>query len=405
MTSRTDLTFKHNLNQGRHSWLRLTPAYSVKLVHQILDDHPCANHVLDPFCGTGTTALVCGERGIACDTLDINPFLVWFTRIKTRNFIPDDLQDARKQLDRLYLDVPSERLAQAWTPPIKDIERWWSPNALNILAQLYAYINQLESPITRDLYQIAFCRILIEVSNAAFNHQSMSFKAPPPSLFDLYHHNLILESFGKHLRSVLQTCQQTLRGQITVTQADARNIPPPKQALYDCLITSPPYPNRMSYIRELRPYMYWLGFLTDSREAGELDWQAIGGTWGIATSRVTKWQPLQSSLTSMDTFVDDQFLGMIEQIKQSSPTLANYVYKYFVDIADHIVSLLPHLQSNAKVSYVIGNSKFYDVVVPSEAIYARIFQGMGFRNVTVTPIRKRNSKKELFEYIVSGFMK
>src|SRR5207244_12352058 len=25
--------------------------------------------------------------------------------------------------------------------------------------------------------------------------------------------------------------------------------------------------------------------------AGELDWQAIGGTWGCATSNVGKWQP------------------------------------------------------------------------------------------------------------------
>ena len=47
----------------------------------------------------------------------------------------------------------------------------------------------------------------------------------------------------------------------------------------------------MSYIRELRPYMYWLSYLRDGREAGELDWKAIGGTWGIATSRVGKWSP------------------------------------------------------------------------------------------------------------------
>ena len=27
----------------------------------------------------------------------------------------------------------------------------------------------------------------------------------------------------------------------------------------------------MSYIRELRPYMYWLGYLTDARQAGQMD--------------------------------------------------------------------------------------------------------------------------------------
>lgn len=42
--------------------------------------------------------------------------------------------------------------------------------------------------------------------------------------------------------------------------------------------TSPHYPNRISYIRELRPYMYWMKFLGEAREAGEMDWKAIGGT-------------------------------------------------------------------------------------------------------------------------------
>lgn len=31
-----DLTFKLNRHYGRHGWLRLTPAYSVKLVSEIL---------------------------------------------------------------------------------------------------------------------------------------------------------------------------------------------------------------------------------------------------------------------------------------------------------------------------------------------------------------------------------
>src|SRR5205823_779155 len=58
---------------------------------------------------------------------------------------------------------------------------------------------------------------------------------------------------------------------------------------YPPVTTSPPYPNRMSYIRELRPYMYWLGYLSDGRAAGELDWKAIGGTWGCATSMLNTW--------------------------------------------------------------------------------------------------------------------
>ena len=37
--------------------------------------------------------------------------------------------------------------------------------------------------------------------------------------------------------------------------------------------------------------MYWLGYLSDGRAAGELDWKAIGGTWGCATSMLNTWTP------------------------------------------------------------------------------------------------------------------
>lgn len=70
-----------------------------------------------------------------------------------------------------------------------------------------------------------------------------------------------------------------------VLAGDSRSVSKVVPGKYDSLITSPPYPNRMSYIRELRPYMYSLGCLRNGRDAGELDWSTIGGTRGIATSR------------------------------------------------------------------------------------------------------------------------
>ena len=68
------LTHSANLKHTRYGWLRLTPAYSVHLVDQVISESLLMQDthvVLDPFCGTGTTALVCGERGITADTTDI----------------------------------------------------------------------------------------------------------------------------------------------------------------------------------------------------------------------------------------------------------------------------------------------------------------------------------------------
>jgi hypothetical protein len=78
------------------------------------------------------------------------------------------------------------------------------------------------------------------------------------------------------------------------------------------------------------------------------------------------------------------------------------VHKYFHDMALHLGSLAPVLRRGGRAQFVIGNSKFYDVVVPVEQLLAEQFEMSGFRRVTIQTLRKRSSKKELFEYLVSA---
>jgi len=399
LKTRTDLTFKHNIKQGRHGWLRLTPAYSIKVVNEILEEHSNLKHILDPFSGTGTTGLVCAERGLNCDLIDINPFLIWFARAKTANYTSAQCLEAqtasRDIADNLRKGEDEKDL---WFPPIKNIERWWSENERILLAQIHREIDRRfpkESP-AKDLLLIIFCRLVIEWSNAAFNHQSMSFKESQSSLFTNEERNCLLEQFEDIARGVVKAATMNVSGQVSVKHADSRNVPLPDKSLYDGVITSPPYPNRMSYIRELRPYMYWLGYLNEAREAGELDWQAIGGTWGIATSRVEKWQPNRIRIHYSG------FNKMIDEISEQSKVLANYVHKYFVDTVIHLSSTYQSLAPNGKVFYVVGNSKFYNTLVPVEDIYMSILKQCGFVDAQVRILRKRNSKKELKEMVVTA---
>lgn len=255
---KSDLTYKHNIKNGRHGWLRLTPAYSIKLVNNILDENPEINRVLEPFSGTGTTGLVCGERGIDCDLLDINPFLIWLAEVKTKNYSQDELNEVRVEVENIASQSINEsRENHLWIPPLSHIERWWTKNRLSYLSRLHQKIN-LSFPSrsnAKDLLQIAFCRLVIQSSNAAFNHQSMSFK---DELQDFAHDDIenLANQFVTDVLEILQSAKTPVTGKVQVINADSRNVPQDKK--YNGVITSPPYPNRMSYIRELRPYMYWL---------------------------------------------------------------------------------------------------------------------------------------------------
>jgi DNA modification methylase len=395
---RADLTFKDNLKRGRHSWLRLTPAYSVKIVEQILDENPHIQSVLDPFSGTGTTGLVASERGLKCDLWDINPLLVWLAKVKCDIYTPLQIAHIQQISQEIIIFANKVPINNLWFPPISNIARWWSNNYLIPLAKIFHAINHLCPIINkeRNLLYIAFCQIMIQWSNASFNHQSMSFKKPTNQmrLFDESEETMIYQNFIEVVKEITTNANQALASQPTIYLQDARH-PSNNNQVYDAVITSPPYVNRMSYIRELRPYMYWLGYLNEAKEAGELDWQAIGGTWGIATSRLNDWTPDNAvAIPNLQT--------IIQKIDISSPTLGHYVHKYFVDMSCHFANIYPLVANGGHIYYVIGNSKFYDTLVPAEKIYAELMQSHGFIDVNIQVIRKRNSKKELLEFLVSA---
>lgn len=400
ITQRADYTFKHNKNLGRHGWLRLTPAYSVKLVNRLLEKADSHISILDPFSGTATTGLAAAERGNNAITFDINPFLVWFGNAKCQNYSESDLASLSIKVADLLKMVEKKVNHDNWTPPLFNIERWWSKRTLQILSALRtALVESIGEPKENEnkvenLAWVTFCRLIIETSSAAFNHVSMSFSK------EVNHYGVVnvLNLYQEIFDYVISSCAKKISGTANVLHVDARFIPE-METKFDLVITSPPYPNRMSYIRELRPYMYWTKFIEEAREAGEMDWQAIGGTWGIATSRLNDWQPEQKNLPEL-------LYETINQISKAESKngelLAKYVHKYFHDMQLHFESLRHVLSDNAELHYIVGNSSFFGIMVDTAEILASSMKNLGYENVNYEIIRKRNCNKALFEYDVSA---
>ena len=403
---RDHLTFRGNVALGRHGWLRLTPAYSLRLVQELLKHSGPDEFVLEPFSGTGTTPLACASLGVRCHAVDINPFLVWLGNLKLTRFDEGTARAVKSAAARIA-DNAREPDAAAWKPDLHQIEKWWDAPTLHALAALCDGIrNPSREGVdhVRDLLSVAFCRVMIQSANVSFGHQSMSFKKKGDDV------GLVKETparIAARLADAFVTAAGEVANSLSVEPpvtdcrvflGDSRDLPTvlsASDAMYTAVITSPPYPNRMSYIRELRPYMYWLGYLSDGRAAGELDWKAIGGTWGCATSMLNTWTP-----NGHGKIPFQHFDRIIHDIGQGHALLGRYVHKYFEDIKGHILGLKQLLVPGARCHYIVGNSKFYETMLPVEGIYAALFEDAGFVDVRVETIRKRTSKKELYEFIV-----
>lgn len=397
-----DLTHRDNRGAGRHGWLRLTPAYSHRLVAEALADRLDEDPVvLDPFSGSGTTGLVAAEHGLRAHLVDVNPFLVWLATAKTRSYAPEDLERARDVGRAMAQRAPAVDPRGLWAPALHRIERWWRPAELAALQRLRHLLDEADvSEPVGDLLRVALCRTLIAVSNAAFDHQSMSFAAAGRADAPGERHTAAWSVWNEQLDTLLESARAGLDGSVAVHLGDARELAASVPEPVDLLYTSPPYANRMSYVRELRPYMYWLRYLTEPADAGELDWRAIGGTWGVATSRVGGWEP-DGNLP-----LDGELTGTCAAIRASggrnADLLARYVHKYADDMWRHFRSAAEVLRPGGRAIYVVGNSTFFGEVVPVQDWYATLLTEAGFTDVTVRTIRKRNSNKALYEYAVEA---
>lgn len=401
MSCNVHMTFRANMGVGRHGWLRLTPAYGVRLVRDRMDLLPEGSVVTDPFSGTGTTPLAAAELGLHGQSVDVNPFLIWLGTVKTRNYREETLLATVEAAQQVGEDAALHKsVGDLWQPNLFKIEKWWSPGALHALKALRAGIDGHEGEV-RDLLEIALCRSLIACSNAAFNHQSMSFKevTNEVALFDIDEVSVTISTFVSEAKTLVESARFDLLGSAAVHLGDSRDgMQALKEA--DLVLTSPPYVNRMSYIRELRPYMYWLRYLDRASDAGDLDWRAIGGTWGTATSKLNTWVP--EAETPIEAEIST-VCGMIhDDGGKNGPLLATYVHKYFHDMWLHFVSITEHLKSGGRASYIVGNSTFYGHEVPAHLWYAEMMRALGYEDVLVETIRKRNSNKALFEYDVTG---
>jgi DNA modification methylase len=404
LKQRADLTFKYNAKEGRFGWLRLTPAYSIKIVQEILSDNEKNITILDPFSGTATTPLLAGYLGYKSTGIEINPFLTWFGRIKTSTYDDSTIKSAHRFAEVIIEKIVYNQVDPIEPPAIHNIDRWWDINELDFLCKLKSGINQIsnEEIQAKNLLLVAFCRLMIGSSKVSFSHQSMSFKdkdkkrkAEKP----FFPKDLPL-TFKNEVKFVLNSALDNPKSEIDIIEGDSRTIPKVTRSKFDLVITSPPYPNRISYIRELRPYMYWVNFFNKARDAAEMDWKAIGGTWGIATSRLLGWH------RSSEEFYPDYLQAILTRIaaneNKNGILMANYISKYFEDIWVHLKGLKAVLSLGSKIHYIVGNSTFYNILLPVELLFKDMFLKLGFTNTNIRALRKRNSKKELLEYDVSA---
>jgi hypothetical protein len=400
-------TFLGGQSSPVHRWFRLTPSYGPELVDVMLSrmDTRETHCVLDPFAGAGTTLYQCKFNGLSSYGFEINPFLYFVCKTSINlNLSPPKIKSALVEIEHLY----HERLQQFANthvedigvpiPPIHNVYRWWRPDVLKellILKSTIADVSPEES--YRDFFYLGLAGVLVpDLTNVTLGRLQLHFV--DKSKYEIH----VWETFLTHIKKMIHDLETlddvAFTTPATIFNTDSTTLEgvtfPEK---IDRVVTSPPYPNRYSYVWNTRPFLYFFDFISTGKEASELDQRTIGGTWGTATSVLAK-----GVIEPAYPVIAKTVSPVVEEIRSKDNLMANYVMKYFNLLAQQIVSQDRLLSEKARCAYVVGCSRIKGVYVETDRLLGDIFEGLGlgYRIESIERFRNRHSGENLHESIV-----
>lgn len=221
------------------------------------------SHVLDPFCGSGTTLVECAYLGIPSTGVEINPALAVVSRIKC-----DSLRINSSEISDFLAATPAPKIYEYFHSKLLTPHWRLSFERLNTPAQDLieeAWQRQLPSWVYRtptDWRNFLLLAYLHALSDYTY------LKGTPKE-------QTLLEFFERDLGEYCQTIRGTglvvNKLGLRVTQpkvlfGDAMNLPLP-DASVDGIITSPPYSIALDYVRNDQHLLDYLGIdTTELRE-------------------------------------------------------------------------------------------------------------------------------------------
>jgi tRNA1(Val) A37 N6-methylase TrmN6 len=399
-----DITFKSGQAEAVHRWYRLTPSYSPRLVRflskefQITQDH----FVLDPFSGRGTTAIECQKQGIHAIGIEINPLLQqaghrslqWnINELKLIESYITDISSLIKDYKHLSIDEVVDSFGTR-VPIIHNVFRWWRKNVLKeLIICREIMIKSKYYPVYNYLW-LAVNKACLDCANIHRNHPTITFDDNHQRQIDVF------SEVSSNLHIICEDIKSLSQKEINfsglnsiVVGNSTRNLSVQISDPVDFIITSPPYPNRYSYVHQTRPQLHFMEVLDNIRQATEIDIEAVGGTWGRATSN------LQGKLLEVPPEISP-YLCYYEELSNRSVLMCNYATKYFIDMWQHVKSLHEIRASSFRGAYIVGNSRLSDVEIFTESILGKLFEHEGFKVERIVSFRKRGGRKRLYETAV-----
>ncbi len=357
-------------------WFSFKEAFSPQFVIDSIAKAPInVKSILDPFGGSGTTALTAQLLGIAPTTIEVNPFIADLIQSKLQAYELDSLindwmavikriEDFHPILSEMYSGAPSTLYRRT------KIERWlFEFDVLKRIAQYRMAIDTLSDDANRCLLKVMLGSILIPLSNVVISGKGRRYRRNWQSrmVFSRDVDRLLEEKVND---AIFDISKYSDRRQATYSllRGDSRSKLSEVESC-DLVLFSPPYPNTFDYTDIYNVELWVLGYLNSQEENKNLRKSTLRSHVQIKMDVV----PPPESSTLFDTL--EKLTSVKDQLWNKQ--IPDMVGSYFRDIEGVLKESQRILPKGGMVGIVIGDSRYANIKINTSQITKEISSGLG----------------------------
>lgn len=222
-----------------YNWLYYKEAFSPELAVTVIKELKLEEPVLDPFCGIGTTLLVCKQLGLASIGFDVNPLAVFASRVKSADYETRDLKQAADFVLHAKWRKPSLKWRFELFPPSRAFPKGSFEEALFLREK----ISEIRDEKARNFLLLALASVIPEASWTLKDGGVLKLakgKRVPP----------LRQAFERKVRRMLKdVASHAISGPTpAVEEGDARALLLEDETIGG-IVTSPPYLNNVDYTK------------------------------------------------------------------------------------------------------------------------------------------------------------
>lgn len=337
--------------------------------------------VLDPFMGSGGVLLEAILHGNNAIGIDINPFAILLSKVKTTP-IKKDLTDV---LDRIIKKSSRDSINKQKYPNLLptdyDLNAWFNPKTLDVLAILKHNVFQTRDTNVRNFFKICLSLTIRKSSyqrNSAWKTHRMP--ADKCATFNPQPIDLFTDIARRNIQRMIELVAAKPTGIAHPILGDTRDISSCLTKVSNVLnddkvnlmITSPPYGDHkttVAYGQFSRHVGHWLDLPSDL--VRNVDSTGLGGR------KYNDMDDLGSD--TLNQTLDKIHKNDLKLTKGKTPTRTKEAYAFFLDLDRSMDQISQKMAQNSHACFVVANRNVRRVNVPTDVILTELGAKYGFR--------------------------